>query len=126
MNNYGDDGTTDPSHGESGFGMAVEVCRQLSSEELSKFTRALKILKLDVFVHPSQMQSPALRPPLSDEHGDPDASESYNGSQKSERALVSNGAHQSTSIGSSDDKGQTSTFPRLILLTRSKDFPRVR
>jgi hypothetical protein len=99
--------------------MDVGPFRQLSTEELSKFTKVSRILKLDVFVHPSQTHSPALGLGSSDEPGDPDAPDS----QGSESADESDGERDPTSTGSPDSDGNTSvhSFPRLMLLTRSKD-----
>jgi hypothetical protein len=107
------------SYGENGFGMAVEVCRQPPAEELSSFTKALKSLKLDVFVHPSQMHSPALGLGFSDERGDSDAPEP----QRSEGADASVGRNDSTGTDNpnGDDKTSKHSFPRLMLLTRSRD-----
>jgi hypothetical protein len=113
---HGNDYIIQSSYGENGFGMDVGVFRQLSAEELSKFTKASRILKLDVFVHPSQTHSPALGLGSSDEPGDPAASES----QGFESA---DGEHDSTNTGSpdGDDKTTMHSFPRLMLLTRNKE-----
>ena len=114
------------THGEHGFGMAVDIHRRPSAEELSRFPQALKVLKLKVFVHPSQEHFPALglgRPYERKKPGAPNTSETPGGSRKSKilvkAADVDDSKHAATSV--KNDEASVSRFPRLMLLTRSED-----
>lgn len=114
------------THGENGFGMAVDIHRRPSAGELSRFPQALKVLKLKVFVHPSQEHFPALGLGRPYEHKNPDApntSEAPGGSRKSKSLVkpadVDDSKHAATSV--KKDESSASHFPRLMLLTRSED-----
>ena len=114
------------THGENGFGMAVNINRRPSAEELSRFPQALKVLKLKVFVHPSQKQFPALRLGPKYEHkrfGAPNTSETPGGSRKSKSLVKSADVDDSKRAATSvkEKKSSVPPFPRLMLLTRSND-----
>lgn len=115
--------TVELSNGESGYGTAVEVGRQLSTEELHKFAKALNFLELEVFVHPSQDIYPALRLESPEEAVVTQAPGSPSGSRRSESVSSSDGADDVDHVDGSDDTDNTSTspWPRLTLLTRVRD-----
>jgi hypothetical protein len=114
------------TYGENGFGMAVNINRRPSALALSKFPQALKVLKLKVFVHPSQKQLPALRLGPKYERKRPDApntSETPGGSQESKSSIKPADIDDSKRAATSVRKDESSVppFPRLMLLTRCKD-----
>lgn len=114
------------THGENGFGVAVNVNRRPSPEELSRFLQALKSLKLKVFVHPTQKQYPALGlgPPYEHEKLDaPSTPGPTKGPQKSQSSVRSAeiGNLKRTATSSEKDNASESPFPSLMLLTRKKD-----
>lgn len=108
----GESRTDEANHAEHGFGVAVDLDKQPSTEELARFPQALKVLGLKEFVHSSQKQYPALKLGSSDETAEPnsrDGSGSSDGPQKSRGAGTMNG------------KDATAMpFPHPTLLTRYK------
>jgi hypothetical protein len=101
------------NHTENGFGMAVSIRKRPSDETLGKFSRALKSLKLSVFVHNSQSPYSTLR---------------FEPSEKSEKSVTpgdSKGAkqlHKPKSAGGLDRTATTlKGFPRPMLLTRHNE-----
>ena len=114
------------THGENGFGMAVKINRRPSAEELSRFPQALKVLKLQVFVHPSQKHFPALglgRPYEHKKLDAPNTPETPGGSQKSKSLVkpADNDDSKRAATSVKKKKPSASRFPRLMLLTRSED-----
>lgn len=114
------------THGQNGFGMAVNINRRPSAEELSRFPQALKVLKLQVFVHPSQKHFPALglgRPYEHKKLDAPNTPETSGGFQKSKSLVkpADNDDSKRAATSVKKDKSSASRFPRLMLLMRSED-----
>ena len=114
------------THGQNGFGMAVNINRRPSAEELSRFPQALKVLKLNVFVHSSQKHFPALglgRPYEHKKLDAPNTSETPEGSRKSKSLVkpADNDDSKRAATSVKKDKSSASRYPRLMLLTRSED-----
>jgi hypothetical protein len=98
------------NHYMHGFGVAVEICKRPSAEELNRFSKALKFLKLKVFAHSSQKQDPALTLGTPDGHTD---SDTPHGSKESEKP------HVSTKAGDGNGKDAVAMLiPRPTFLTR--------
>jgi hypothetical protein len=102
----------DAGHGEIGFGIPVEICKQPSAEELRKFSKALKFLKLKVFSHRSQNQEPALR--LGSSNGD-DECDAHDAKDSDE-------LRESMSTVDSNGKDEKlNLFPRPMLLMHHEE-----
>lgn len=105
--------TVESNDHENGFGVAVEICRPPSAEELDRFSKALKFLKLQPFIHNRHQQGPALRLGLPDKSIN---SDTPNASKESDKS------HLSGKAGVRDGKNATAIpFPRPTLSESGMD-----